>query len=151
MMDLTEVLAREAIRDLVVRYNSTSDSGRFDELFALFAPDAVMETGERGDVLRSFVGLESITTIFTGVRQHMQGQAEPASMRYIRHFTTTHQIDVIDDNQAKGRVYFAVLLPHGLDHWGRYVDGYVRIAGEWRFARRVVTVDGRSPASQFDP
>ena len=32
-----------AIRDLVARYNANGDSGRFDQVLELFAPDAVME------------------------------------------------------------------------------------------------------------
>ena len=38
-----ELVARESIRDLVARYNANGDSGRFDQVMALFAPDAVME------------------------------------------------------------------------------------------------------------
>ena len=45
-----EVAAREAIRDLVARYNANGDAGRFDDVVALFAPDAVMEL-PNGEVL----------------------------------------------------------------------------------------------------
>ena len=37
-MELDELIAREAIRDLVARYNAGADGGRFDEVVALFAP-----------------------------------------------------------------------------------------------------------------
>jgi hypothetical protein len=42
-----------------------------------------------------------------------------------------------------------VLTSVGLDHWGRYMDDYRVVDAQWRFARRRVTVDGRSPASLF--
>ena len=38
-----EIAAREAIRDLVARYNANGDSGRFDPMLELFAEEAVME------------------------------------------------------------------------------------------------------------
>ena len=39
-------------------------------------------------------------------------------------FTGTTQIDVIDERTVKARSYYYVLTPHGLDHWGRYLDEY---------------------------
>ena len=50
-MRLDDLLAREAIRDLVARYNAYGDSGLFDRMLRLFAPDAVLEVrahAERG-------------------------------------------------------------------------------------------------------
>ena len=41
-MELWELTARESIRDLVARYNANADTGRFDQVLELFAPDAVM-------------------------------------------------------------------------------------------------------------
>jgi hypothetical protein len=146
-MTLDDVLAREAIRDLVARYNSYSDAGRFDPLFELFRPDAVMETGDAGGELQVFDGLEAITSIYTGMRDRLSERPDPSSPGYIRHITATHQIDLVDADHATGRLYFAVILPHGLDHWGRYIDQYVRTDGVWQFQRRRVYVDGRSSAS----
>ena len=42
MLQVTDLLAREAIRDLVVRYNAYGDSGLFDRMIELFAPDATV-------------------------------------------------------------------------------------------------------------
>ena len=56
-----------------------------------------------------------------------------------------HQIDVVNENEARGRCYYAVLTDKGLDHWGRYVDEYRKLEGEWRFWKRVVTVDAGVP------
>jgi ketosteroid isomerase-like protein len=139
-----EVEAREEIRDLVARYNSNGDSGRFAQVIELFAEDAVMDTD---GVLHT--GHDEIMTIFTGAQERTTepGQAPP----YLRHMTATHQIDVIDEDHASGRCYFQVLTHVGLDHWGRYVDTYRRIDGTWRFASRRVSVDGHSPDSILVP
>ena len=42
-MQVEELLAREAIRATLARYNLSGDRGRLDELAACFAPDGVME------------------------------------------------------------------------------------------------------------
>ncbi|MET0627555.1 MAG: nuclear transport factor 2 family protein [Acidimicrobiia bacterium] len=47
VVELWELSAREEIRDLVARYNANGDTGRFPQVLELFAPDAVMHTGER--------------------------------------------------------------------------------------------------------
>jgi hypothetical protein len=140
-MELWELLARESIRDLVTRYNSNGDAGRFPQMMELFAPDAVMEVEER-----RYSGRDEILSLFTETRERVRDAATPT---YVRHCVTTHQIDREDERDATGRFYFAVLSPVGLDHWGRYVDRYRVVDGAWRFARRRVTVDGRSEQSLF--
>ncbi len=153
-MNLDDLLAREGIRDLVARYNSYGDTGKFDQLFALFADDAVMEVGQARGERDTYDGLEQVKLIFTGAQGRVRAQDERAATTYIRHFTATHQIDLIDADHASGRCYFAVIIGNaidagGLDHWGRYLDEYVRIAGVWKFQRRRVYVDGQMPGSWF--
>ena len=138
--DLPAALAREAIRDLVARYNANGDSGRFAQVRELFNEDATMTI--EGD--RTYTGIDEIMTIFTGTKSSTSG-----NLTHVRHFTSTHQIDLVDSTHASGRLYFAVLTDIGLDHWGRYVDSYVAQNGRWRFASRKVTVDGWSPHTLF--
>jgi SnoaL-like protein len=141
-MEHWELAAREAIRDLVARYNANGDTARFTQVVELFAPDAVMDLGDR----RLYTGQDEILTIFTGSRDRANGDHPPV---YLRHMTATHQIDVIDASTATGRCYYQVLTAIGLDHWGRYIDKYRTVDGRWRFASRRVTVDGRAPGSLF--
>ncbi len=138
-MELWEIVARESIRDLVVRYNSNADTGRFKEVIELFAPDGVMVFDDG-----STSGSEQILKIFTDVNEKL-------ATSYVRHMTATHQIDLIDRRTASGRCYYQVLTAIGLDHWGRYIDDYGVIDGRWKFVKRRVSVDGRSPASLFGP
>ena len=142
-MDMSEAIARESIRDLVARYNANGDSGRFEQLMELFAPDAVMEL--EGNQL--FEGRDEILTIFTGTQERWSEELNPsgsAPSHHVRHNISTHQIDFDDADHARGYCYYAVIMPHGLDHWGRYFDRYERHDGRWLFARRKVTTEGRT-------
>jgi hypothetical protein len=130
-----ELEAREAIRDLVARYNACGDSGRFDPMLALFAEDAVLELDDA-----TLTGRAAIRAYFERVAQRT-GAGRKA--RLVRHFTATHQIDVLSEREARGYCYFAVLTDAGLDHWGRYRDEYRCEGGRWRFARRKVSLDGK--------
>ncbi|MEN8161040.1 MAG: nuclear transport factor 2 family protein [Myxococcota bacterium] len=136
-METWELVAREAIRDLVARYNANGDAGRFGPMLELFAEDAVLEIP--GSTHR---GKAEIRALFEGVSGRT---GEGRAARLIRHFTATHQIDVLSETEARGRAYYAVLTDRGLDHWGRYVDEYRRIDGRWLFWRRKVTTDGELP------
>jgi hypothetical protein len=136
-MEPWELVARESIRDLVARYNANGDSGRFDDVVALFAPDAVMDVGGV-----EHEGRDAIRTIFTGTRSQLAGSGPP---RYLRHLTATLQIDVLGPAAARSRCYFEVLMEHGLDHWGRYLDEFGVVDGDWRFTRRRVLTDGATP------
>ena len=136
-MEVWEVVARESIRDLVARYNANGDSGRFDQVLALFGPNATMDVGGT-----AYEGHEAIRTIFTSARSDLTGAAGPS---YLRHFTATLQIDVLGRTQARSRCYYAVIMEHGLDHWGRYLDEFGILDGAWCFTRRRVLTDGATP------
>ena len=137
-----EIDARESIRDLTTRYNSNGDTGRFGEVRKLFHDDAEMHIEGK-----PYVGVEEVMTIFTGTKDRISASDGPP---LIRHFTGTHQIDLIDETNARGRLYFFVTTAIGPDHWGTYMDHYRKgDDGVWRFARRSVKVEGRSPNSVF--
>ncbi|WP_420639273.1 nuclear transport factor 2 family protein [Candidatus Poriferisocius sp.] len=145
-MELWELIARESIRDLVARYNANGDSGRFDQVMELFAPDAVMRTPNQEDKH----GIDQIRTIFTGAQDTL-AEVGGGTPKYIRHHTASHQIDVISPDEARGRCYYFVLMEHGLDHWGRYIDRYGVVDDQWRFIERSVTLDGHIPGSWGAP
>jgi hypothetical protein len=143
-MELWELMARESIRDLVARYNANGDTGRFDHVMELFAEDAAMDVEGMG--LKT--GLDEIRTVFTGARDGAIYGEHPV---YVRHMTSTLQIDLVDEKRARGRCYYYVITDVGLDHWGRYIDEYETVDDTWRFAHRKITVDGRNPESLFLP
>lgn len=148
-MEHWETSARESIRELVARYNACGDSGRFDELMELFWDDAEMElAGSPEPVVHR--GIDEIRTIFTGTQERwtVEHQAKasegaaPAVPNHVRHNVSTLVIDVDSPTAARGYMYFHVIMPHGLDHWGRYFDRYEARDGEWRFLRRRVRREG---------
>jgi SnoaL-like domain len=132
-MELWELVARESIRDLVARYNANGDSGRIDQMLALFAPDALLEVG--GVWHRGRAGIESV---FRGALERL---AKLPSLGHLRHSTTTLQIDLVDRTHASSRCYFFVMMEHGLDHWGRYLDEFGVVDGSWLFTKRRVLID----------
>ena len=147
-MEIWELDARESIRDIVTRYNSNGDTGRFPEMLELFAEDAVMETAGSDGNSQLYRGRDEIAGIFTGARDRWADSAkERQAPGYIRHCVFTHQIDLIDRTHARGRCYYQVLMAHGLDHWGRYFDEYEQRDGRWVFTRRKVTTDGKAANS----
>lgn len=144
-MQIWELLARESIRDLVARYNSNGDSGRFSQVLDLFATDATMDIDDG----HTYRGRDEIATIFTRTKDAWGASAaDRATPRYVRHCVATHQIDVADTHRARGRCYFFVIMHHGLDHWGRYLDEYAEIDGTWLFISRTVRIDGRRTQEQ---
>jgi hypothetical protein len=161
-MELWELAARESIRDLVARYNANGDAGRFAQVLELFADDAAMELVTSGGDVQRYEGHDAIATIFTGTQERwgLGGVGAPVSAdttsgpppdrqgrrRHVRHFTATHQIDLGDRTHATGRSYFAVLMAHGLDHWGRYIDTYEERDGRWLFTLRRALPDGSRDA-----
>jgi 3-phenylpropionate/cinnamic acid dioxygenase small subunit len=147
-MELWELIARESIRDLVARYNANGDSGRFEQMLKVFADDASMELVAVDGTVRRYDGIDQVATIFTETKAGWDanlatGAASGGPRHHIRHFTATHQIDLVDESHARGRCYFVVLMPHGVDHWGRYVDEYGVRDGRWVITLRRAFSDGR--------
>lgn len=143
-VELWELQARESIRDLVARYNANGDTGRFEQLLEVFAPDAVMEVVSPDGARRRFEGRGEIRGLFAGTAAGWAGERGDDAPRYVRHFTATHQIDVVSPEQALGRCYFFVVMAHGPDHWGRYVDRYGVRDGRWLITHRQALSDPRT-------
>jgi hypothetical protein len=146
-VELWELEARESIRDLVIRYNANGDSGRFEAVLELFSADARFELIENG-VTDTYDGISGIRKLLDQTKMVWAQAAEGRDAApYVRHFVTTHQIDLVDRAHGRGRSYVAVVMAHGLDHWGRYLDDYVREDERWLISRRRAFTDGRAPRS----
>ena len=144
-MDLQAWQAREAIRELVARYNIEGDAGHFDVQVDLFTEDGWIEIPGA----RRYQGRDRLRELFTGA----VGSADPGAppQRIAHHVSSLAiELDPEDPGSATGRCYYAVLTGTGLDHWGRYRDDYRFDDGRWRFASRRVSVDGRVPGGWAD-
>ena len=117
----------------------------------VLAPDVEFSIRD-GEVMR---GRDEVLQSLLGVRdgKASSGEAPAATGRYlpsgkrpsIRHFTSNPTIDFESDTRARVRTYYAVLSSFGLDHWGRYLDEFGVVDGEWLITRRTVTTEGVDP------
>jgi uncharacterized protein (TIGR02246 family) len=141
-MNPDELAAREAIRDLIARYNHAGDRGLLDELVACFAEDGAMEI--EGET--PLVGRSAIHAHLSGVARRLAASTRRATLR---HHVSSVRIVVHDAAHAEAWSYFSAFTEIGLDHWGRYSDRLMRSGSEWLFALRKVRVDGAAPGSRM--
>jgi SnoaL-like domain len=152
-MEMWEVIARESIRDRIARWNANGDAGRYADMVQVLAPDVEFEaTGS--PALR---GRDAVLEFLGGVGHRKQtelsGTGGAAAGRYlppggrpsIRHYTSTINIDLESETHARVRSYYVVLSASGLDHWGRYLDEFGVVDGEWLITHRTITTEGVDP------
>jgi hypothetical protein len=84
-MEPWELAAREAIRDLAAAYSHFGDTGRFDELCALFTPEGILEL----DAGRSFAGRVAIRAFLGDTGDSVRAAA---TRPFIRHHVSNHRI-----------------------------------------------------------
>jgi hypothetical protein len=159
MVTEDEMLAREAIRDTLARYNMAGDSLRADEFLAVFTRDAVLQShGAEGAGFR-YTGIEEIAAWIKGWRAPATpaGPAtstEPTAPRqrmFVRHHLSTSVIDFADTTTAHARTYFTVYTPIGPDHGGVYTDELRREGETWLIAERTVRTEWHAPNGYFRP
>jgi hypothetical protein len=154
-MELWELIARESIRDRIARWNSNGDTRRMSDMVEVLAPDVEFQAVD-GDVLH---GREAVLAFLNGVRDEgadpEADRSKPSARvgRYvppgkrpsIRHFTSNPTIHFESETRAQVRTYYAVLSSIGLDHWGRYLDEFGVVDGEWLITKRHITTEGVDP------
>jgi ketosteroid isomerase-like protein len=144
-MDVDELLAREAVRDTIARYNHAGDRGRFDAMVECFMPDGVLVIHDTD----RYEGRDALRAFFSGVRGTTDSSR---TLTTLRHNVTNTLIEVAPTGDgAVARSYFTVVTDIGVDHWGSYHDQLVPDAatGRWLFASRSVRTDGYAPNSYF--
>ncbi|QXC59693.1 nuclear transport factor 2 family protein [Aquihabitans sp. G128] len=142
-MELSELVAREAVRDLVARYTWAGDRGKSTELAALFAVDGVLDVGEHGG---RWAGRDEIVAQLAAVADRVA--VAGSSPGPVRHHVSSLVIDVPLPHEATASSYFLVFTGIGVDHWGRYRDRFAPGPdGVWRFTERTVRVDGHVDGS----
>jgi ketosteroid isomerase-like protein len=142
---LVGLLDEAAIRTLVNDYAEAADRGRSAELADLFAPDGVLEI--RGESFDAGVyrGREEI---IARLERSREGLLETADRPLLRHHLATVRVRPRGAGTARVEAYFLAVTGAGPDHWGRYSDRVVAVAGDgWRFAHRRVLHEGHAPAS----
>lgn len=137
MTEDQEAAIERACAKLAIAFTNHVDNRRPDEAAEVFAVDGEFE--RRGETL---AGREVIRATL---------KARPATM-LSRHLCANLAIDVVDENNARGVVSFAVYLHNfaegeqgpaplrDAEVVGEYHDVYVRTPEGWRIKRRNTTV-----------
>ncbi len=131
-MTLDELLAREEIKELRIRYSHYFDGKDADALADLFTDDAVCEFGPNygGD----WIGKETIRANFAEYAK------APGPVYGVLHSVTNPLIRVIDETTAHGRWYLHDLrTTEGVENpillYGIYDDVYRKVDGRWLIHR----------------
>lgn len=149
-MNLDELLAREAIRDVIARYTMAGDRLKEDEFVAVFTEDAIMESDgvPTADGFR-YEGRDQIRQWISRWRNRPEGAAATHQATFVRHHLSTSLIELTGAGTARARTYWVAHTDIGPDHAGYYLDSFRKEAGAWLIAHRRVRMDWRAPNSLF--
>lgn len=133
-MTIEELLAREAIRDVMARYVAAADRGHYSELAALFTPDGVIGFGER----HKYEGREAIAT---GMTEAAKRRGAYDDGNFQRHILGQPLIGITDANTASAVTYLLVVSELGVEASGVYIDDFVKQDGSWFIAKRYANME----------
>jgi hypothetical protein len=141
---LQQIADRTLIRELMDRYGTVHDSGTPEQYAALFTPEGEIAIGG-GPVLVK--GREALMQ--QAQRDHDRYGDTDANGRWtsiMRHLVSNAQITVTGDATAEGTCYVTTVVRKGdvgpaILSISRYVDRYVKTAGEWRIERREIFLE----------
>jgi hypothetical protein len=136
---IQEVIDREAIRTLPVRYCHCVWQKDLDGYVNLFTEDGSFSTDDPN--LPRAQGREEL-------RKMLSGGLDTAKPRPFIH---NHVIELLGPDQAKGTCYVEVRLLREGKKWlmtGWYDDEYAKVGGEWKFKSRKITTDSFGPVSE---
>lgn len=132
---MSELIARERIRDCIARYNWSGDAGRLHDLADTFCTDGTLE-------IRGFpplLGRDAIVEFLGGVTKNVSVGAHARPI--VRHNVANIEFTKVEPHQAMVSCYFTVVTNIGLDHIGRYRDVFVPDENDWRIKHRKVSTD----------
>lgn len=148
-MTLDDLLARDAIRDTMARYNIAGDRLRAEDFAAVFTEDGVLESEGTGphDAFR----YDGRAAIYDWMARWSQPRDRSGvhQASFVRHHLATSQIDLTGEGEARARTYWTAYTDIGPDHCGVYVDRYRKVGDRWLIAHRRVRLDWRSPQGLF--
>ena len=124
------------IQNLYAYYNQTSDAGEAEAFAGCFAEDGRFRLPAAG------IALEGRAAILA----YKRADAGRRGNRYRRHWNASLHLQRQADGSVKGRCYIHGYdgdpgKPPVLSDVGSYADRIVKVAGEWKFSERVVSMD----------
>ena len=137
---IQNLLDREEIRNLALKYAHYVWQGKADEWVDLYAEDAMISS-EHPDRPTSR-GHDSLRALFN----------EVASTSKPRPFVHNHVVNLLGPSEATGTCYSEVRISidgkNGLVV-GVYDDRYRKVDGVWKFAERKSTIEYFGPANEY--
>ena len=150
-MTADELLAREAIRATLARYNVAGDRLKIDEYVACFTEDGIIEVTDHMRVPQfRYEGREAIRTWQSRWQERTAGDEPVHEASFVRHHLSTCRIELTGPDTARTTTYWVAWTDIGPDHAGVYVDDFRRNGDDWLIAHRRVREDWRSPQSLFN-
>jgi hypothetical protein len=149
-MTLDELLAREAIRDTMAKYNTSGDRLKVTDYVACFTEDGIMESdGVAEDKAFSYKGKAEILAWQSRWLERDPDSPAIHASRFIRHHLSTSKIDITGPDTARARTYWVAWTSIGPDHAGYYLDEFRMVGEEWLIAHRRVRMDWESKDSLY--
>ncbi len=149
-MTLDELLAREAIRDTMAKYNVSGDRLKTDDYAACFTEDGIIQSERApGDFIFCYEGREAIRAWQNRWRKREPGQDVVHAASFVRHHLTTCKIDLTSATTATARTYWVAWTDIGPDHNGVYLDEFRKVGEEWLISLRRVRRDWGAAGSLF--
>jgi SnoaL-like protein len=145
-MDDWEVAARIGVQATLADYAHLVDTGRLEAVAELFTESCHYDM-YGGDTSKGMPLTDRAAIVAHAQQVRGMFDGNPNFSGLVRHHMTPASVQFPDASQATAASYFLTLGRSGPDHWGRYRDVLVEDGGRWRFARRVVTVEGHTPGS----
>ena len=149
-MTIEDVLACEAIRDTISRYNIAGDRLKVEDYVACFTEDGVIEARHaKPDLAFRYEGRPAIHAWQSRWLERTMKGERVHQASFARHHLSTCQIDLTGPDTAKAQSYWVAWTDIGPDHAGAYSDSFRKVGERWLIAHRVVREDWRSPNSLF--
>ena len=149
--NLEDLLAREAIRDTMAKYNHSGDSLRAEDFAACFTEDGILESDRLEGAGFHYASRAEILAWQTSWRSGSSSSETPRGAKFVRHNLTTCRIELTGPHSANARTYWVVMTDVGPDHCGVYTDQFRKVGGEWLIAHRKVRTEWWAENSHFRP
>jgi SnoaL-like domain len=112
-----------------------------ERVLDLFAPDGILHTP-----FGRAEGKEAIRDVWSHIATLDVPDGAP---KYIRHFMTSREVVLVDENTAHATSYVQGVSDSGVDHWGQYEDRLIKLDDGWKFAERLVIVHDWIPEGYY--
>ncbi|MGX2968057.1 nuclear transport factor 2 family protein [Ursidibacter sp. B-7004-1] len=127
----TQLLDRQALRDLVDTFSNLADEFKIPEQMPLFTQDAVVNTHIGGKLVFEMQGHEEILKTFSDFT---------AQFSTMYHLNGQHTVSFQNEREASAILYCLVKLANEKEvqtHSVRYLDNYVKQGDKWLICKRV--------------